>query len=584
MLRYLVIVFLFFCGSIYPQTKVNNIEFEGYEFFGYNDLINSMGLKKDLLFSKTQFEADLKSIREKYRTEGFLFAKIEDARVKYFADSSYADIYIKISEGDRVITGKITLEGNNSLSSERLKRVMSSKEGEVLNGNTLNNDLVSILNEYEKEGNLFAKAVIEDISVYNDNGGKKLSVKIRIIEENKIKINNIRITGNDVTDNVVITRELRINNDKTITRENLKAMKSRLEKLNIFERVDEPVIYTIKNKNESGLLINVTEGNTNTFDGVLGYVPPVSEGESGYFTGLVNLSFRNLFGTARRLDARWQQETKKTQELEIKYAEPYFFNLPLNLGIAFMQRLQDSSYTRRKFDLKGDIIITDKFTAGFSGGLDRVIPPDDSLLVFNVSDSRILYAGVDIKFDSRDNIFIPESGIVYRASYTYGNKKVYSRNPSNISGEKDYNLQRYSMDIDWYSSFAKRQSALVRFFIGQVTSAKLEDADFYKVGGIKNIRGYRDEQFRASIFTYGTIELRYSFSRRGFFSLFADPGYYYRPDDEPNSIPSQQGFLLGYGAGIRIETAIGIIGVNYAIPKGSGFLDGVIHFGLINEF
>ena len=140
------------------------------------------------------------------------------------------------------------------------------------------------------------------------------------------------------------------------------------------------------------------------------------------------------------------------------------------------------------------------------------------------------------------------------------------------------------MDIDVFFSFFKRQSLLIRFFAGQLVSGKLEDGDFYKVGGMKNVRGYREEQFRASKFTYGSVEMRYSFSRKGFASVFFDPGYYYRPADILNNITKQEGFIYGYGLGIRLETTIGVIGVSYAIAKEEGILDGKIHFGLINEF
>ena len=48
-------------------------------------------------------------------------------------------------------------------------------------------------------------------------------------------------------------------------------------------------------------MIRVQEGNTNTFDGVVGYMPGTGTGDEGYLTGLVSVSMRNLFGTARKL-------------------------------------------------------------------------------------------------------------------------------------------------------------------------------------------------------------------------------------------------------------------------------------------
>jgi len=561
------------------QTLVGTVMFEGNTVFSDNDLKGSMILKADKKFSEEQMSSDLKSIRERYRSSGYLNARISDVVKKFTSDSSYVDIKISITEGRPAIIGEINIRGNRTITTAEIKKKFETKTGGILDNNTLSNDIKALLEAYEKKGNLFTKAVIDEITL-DDETNPKIRIGITIKEESKIKIANVRIKGNEDTDDNVILRELRIKDDKTVTRESMSDMKFRLEKLNIFSSVEEPQIYTIQSRNESGLLITVKEGNTNTFDGILGYVPPVTEGEKGYFTGLVNLSFRNLFGTARRLDARWQQETKSTQELELKYSEPYFFGLPLNVSGGFLQRIQDTSYTHRKFDFKGDILVTDRFTLGFTAGIDRVIPPD-SAVVFTIADSRILYGGTEIRYDSRDNVYIPVSGIVYRVNYAYGDKKIYS---AQSVANQSFSLQRYSMDVDFYSSFFKRQSLLIRFFIGQVTSGKLEDADFYKVGGIKNVRGYREEQFRASKLTYGNIELRYAFSRKSFGHVFFDPGYYYRPPDEINNIPKQEGFIYGYGLGIRLETAIGIVGVSYAIGKGDGMLDGKIHFGLVNEF
>ena len=576
-------VFLF-ASNLNSQTLVGSVTFEGNSFFSDNDLRNSMVLKIDNPFLRDQFNADLKSIRSKYRDYGYLYAKISDSKTIFNTDSSFVDIKISLEEGKQVKLGEIILSGNKSLSTKEVLDRFETKVGDVLDYNVLNGDIKELLSEYEKRGSLFTTAYVEDVTVYDENANPKIRLKVSVKEQSKVKISNVRIKGNEDTKDIVILRELKINEAKTVTRDDLMNMKFRLERLNIFDVVENPMIYTLTNKNESGLLIKVKEGNTNTFDGIIGYVPPANDKESGYFTGLINLSFRNLFGTARRLDARWQQETKSIQELELKYNEPYFFGLPLNVGGGFLQRLQDSSYTRRKFDARGDILLTDKFTFGFTVGVDRIIPPEDSLAVFTVADSRVLYAGTEIRFDNRDNIFIPSKGIHYKATYVYGDKKVYNKAGSSNAAEQSYSLQRYSMDVDVYFSFFKRQSLLVRFFAGQVVSDRLEDADYYKVGGIKNIRGYREEQFRASRFTYGTIEMRYSFSRKSFAALFLDPGYYYRPDDFLNKIPKQEGFLLGYGLGIRIETAIGVIGVNYAIGKDDGMLDGKIHFGLINEF
>ena len=544
-----------------------------------------MVLKKDKLFNATQFQLDLISVRNKYKDDGFLLMAVNKTDLNFTTDSSLVDIKIFITEGKIVPVGKINFSGNEVLKDKELLKLMETRTGDILSGAKLNNDIKEILSAYEKKGLPFVKVKITDISLYRESDVTKLSLSLDIKEESRITIDKIKITGNDITNDKVILREIKLNKERTITKDNLEDIKARLDKLNIFERVDDPKIVKIKNSNSAELLVGVKEGNNNTFDGVLGYVPPANDQDKGYFTGLINLSFRNIFGTGRRIDARWSQQIRSTQELEFKYSEPYLLNLPLNLNFAFLQRIQDSTYTRRKFDLKGDILLSDKFTVSLIGSYDRIIPSSDSTRTFTIGDSRILSSGIELRYDSRDNIYVPMSGILYTLAYSYGDKKIYNADQLASYGyQQDYSIQRYSVDIDFYSSFFKRQSALIKLFAGEVKTDRLEDGDYFRIGGNKYIRGYREEQFLASTLVCSNIEFRYSLSRKGFFSVFYDFGYYLKPVDNINIIPKQEGFLYGYGIGMRVETGLGILGINYALGKGDGFLDGKINFGIINDF
>jgi len=569
----------------FSQAVVSSVKFEGNNFFSTNELNGAMVLKRDKNYNQNQFNLDLKSIRNRYRTSGYLDAKIKNARLEFDRDSTFVDITITIEEGEKILIGKIIFSGNQILKEKDVTAVFETKAGKVLDDNTLNNDIKALLALYESKGYPFAKAGIEDISVYEENKIRKLKISIAINELSKIQIDNVKISGNETTRDYVILRELKVNKDKKVTKESLDNMKERLDRLNIFEKVDEPKIYNSRNSKRTGLLINVKEGNTNTFDGIIGYVPPATDKEDGYLTGLVNVSFRNLFGTGRRIDAKWQQEVKATQELEFKYREPYFAGLPLDLNTSFAQRIQDTTYTKRKFDIKGDVLLTDKFTVTFIGGYDRVIPVDDSTRIFKIADSRILFSGFEVKYDSRDNIYIPGRGILFRTSYTYGDKKIFNLDKLQGFGfSGNFSLQKYTGELDVYYTLLKKQTNLLKFFAGEVVSDRIEDADYFRIGGNRNIRGYRDEQFLASKLMYSNIEPRYSLSRKSFFFTFFDFGYYYKKEDLANLIPEQEGFLYGFGAGIRIETALGIVGVSYALGKGDSFLDGKIHFGLINDF
>ncbi|HMS63770.1 MAG TPA: POTRA domain-containing protein [Ignavibacteria bacterium] len=572
-------------SSAVTQTKIASIDITGNDFLSASGILNLMVSKKEGNFKEDQFLIDLKTIRDKYKTSGFLYMKFEEENVKFNDDSSFADISLKINEGNQVEIGKIEIEGNLVVSDEEILKLFRTKISDNLNDNTLNNDILELLKLYESRELPFAKVRVKDVSVYKEGNTEKLKIELSVEENSRVQIEEVLIKGNETTKDYVIIRELKLDQNKTVTAKSLQDMKQRLDRLNIFEYIAEPKIYSVKKNEKSGLLIEVKEGNTNTFDGVIGYNPPNGTETSGYLTGLINVSFRNLFGTGRKIQARYMQEVKETQEIELAYLEPYFLQLPFNINFGFLQRIQDTAYTSRNLDFKGDLLYNDNFTISLLAGYNRVIPSDIINPSYYVADSQILFTGLELKYDSRDNIYIPEKGILGRTNYSYVNKTIY--NSDEVQGlfyDDSYAIQRYYIELDFYSSFASRQSLLLRIMGGEVNSDVLDETDYFRIGGIKYIRGYRYEQYLASRLAASNIELRYSISRKGFLLGFYDFGYYFRPEDSVNNFPEQSGFLYGYGLGIRIESGIGIIGVSYALGKDAGLLDGILNFGLVNDF
>lgn len=589
MTRIIFIAFflLIFTSKIFTQINVESITITGNDYLTRSEISNMMVTRKNNPLSIDQFMLDLKTIRERYKINGYLYMKFVGEPLKFSDDSAYADITLDISEGDVIDIGKINITGNKSISTEKILSEFETKEGDNLSDAKLNRDIIALLKIYEKSGLPFAKITVDDISIYKTGVPEKDMIKIdlNVIENTRITIDQVRIKGNETTKDYVITRELNLDENRTVDTESLLAIKEKLDRLNIFEYVSDPKVYSIKDKDESGLLIEVREGNTNTFDGILGYVPPVEGVSDGYLTGLVNISFRNLFGTARKIEAKYFQEVKETQELAFRYFEPYFFDLPLNLNLGFLQRIQDSTYTKRNLDLKGDFLFSEDFTISLVGGYERVIPSDNPNNTIVIADSRILSSGIQLNYDNRDNIFIPTKGFNYNTFYSYGSKKIFNAAQLQQYGYQDfYSIQRYYIDIEYYYSIIPRLTTLLNIFGGEVRSDKLEESDYFRIGGLNFIRGYRPDQFLASRLVSENFELRYSVSRKGFLFSFFDAGYYFRPYDEINNYPEQSGFLFGYGLGIRLETGLGVIGVGYALGKGDSILDGIINFGLINDF
>lgn len=564
--------------------RITKIEFEGNRFFSAGELQTFIASKEGSLFSNIQFDLDLKNIIKNYQDAGYMECRIDSISNEYNFDSTSVSLYISIQEGQQVLIGEVLFEGNRLFNTPYLNSIIESKPGRVLNSLKLNRDLIGLLELYENKGYTFASITVVDIAKYTAGDINKLRVRIKIDENEKIRIDNIIVEGNTSTKEEVIVREIRLGENNTVSKETLIEVKRRLENLGYFESVEQPRI--LKYKNSTVLQIKVKEGNTNTFDGILGYVPPSQNEDKGYFTGFVDLSIRNLFGTGRKVEAKFRKEIKTTQELELRYLEPWFLGYPLNINLGFLQRIEDSTYIKRNLSTKADALITKKFTLSALFNFERVIPTlTGTNNFFSIFDSRLLSAGVEVKFDSRDYVYNPLSGILYRTSYSVGQKKIY--NASAFEGQDiptDFTVQKGVVDLDFYYSFFRRQSSLIGLHGVEIRSPRFETADLFRLGGINSVRGYREGQFLASRTAWTNIELRYSLTRRSFAALFYDMGYYRRPADDFYNVPAQEGFLYGYGLGIRVETALGMFGVSYALGKGDSILEGKIHFGLVNDF
>jgi len=572
-----VIVFIAISVSVVlSQPKVSSIEFFGNDFFSKRELSELINTKINQPFNKLQFESDVRNILDNYFKNGYYNASVISTDFVTSEDSANVSIKINLSEGKKTEIGKIQIEGNKIASAAALRKIMLIKEGQTFDPSTLSTDISNLLDYYEARGFTFATITIQEILLYKENNSDKLSIKIKIDENERIKIDEVMIQGNTETKKEVVEREIPLSKDRRVSKEKMLEIKQKLENLGYFESVDVPKIY--QRKNSTVLGIKVREGNTNTIDGIIGYVPPSQNEDKGFITGQVNLSFRNLFGTGRRLDARFQKEIRTTQDLELKYLEPWFLNFPVNITFGVNQRVQDSTYTRLSLSGGATITVFRNFSLTVALLYDRIIPSEN----VSMFDSRILSSAAEIKYDSRDYIYNPTKGILYKSGYSAGQKRIFNFLLFNV--QNNFIIQKINADLDFYSSFFKRQTLLLGFHGAEVRSSKLELADYFRLGGLKTIRGYREEQFLCSRAAWSNVELRYSLSRRSFAAAFYDVGYYIKPEDEILISPKQEGLLFGYGIGIRVETSLGQFGVSYALGKGDSILEGKLHFGIINDF
>jgi outer membrane protein assembly factor BamA len=551
---------------------IRSIRVEGNTVFSQREISGWLTTKPTSQFSFSALATDRQAIEVRYRDEGYLAAVVETRCAWPAGDSSAVEITISVDEGRRTVLGGLTFSGQSALSGSLLEREMDLRIGEPLSAAALEAGVGRILTRYESSGYPFARCSVADIRAAGTLPADSLTVNVSIEEGDRVTIEEIEVDGLTDTDPGVVVRETRMTMGELYDAARVQAIRERLQRLNIFASVSDPQLYLRGGR--GGLRIGVEEGRTSTFDGVIGYVPPAGTGSTGYVTGLVSVSMRNLFGTGRRLAARWQRTDRSTQELTVRYTEPWVFAVPLNMegGLFFWQ--QDSAYVHTRWDLKAELMLTEKLSVSGLLVSDRVIPSAD-VPVARAARSVTLSAGGEVLYDLRDDPLSPTTGGRYRADYLYGRK-----NNDTISAT----MQRFGVDLQFYLSTFSRQVAALEFHGRRVAGALVDESDLFRLGGFRTLRGYREDQFLGSLVGWVNLEYRLLLARRSYVFAFSDLGYYQRPADVARGIEGSEGTGIGYGVGVRVESPLGIIGVSLALGKGDTIGMAKVHVGLINEF
>jgi len=569
-------------SALATPTMIRTIALTGNTVFSEREILEWMASQPSRGYSETILQNDFTTIAERYRELGYLNLEIRPFGVSYSADSSFVDLTLDIHEGRRTVLGEILLIGNDRLSSREILEQFTLRPGNPLDASLLERDIHTLLNRYERLGYPFARCFIHALEERHGRETDYVDLTLRLEEGPQLLIDEVRVEGNTETDPSVVIRETRLAMGEVYNPAKVDRIQQRLRRLNIFSDVSEPELYLRGEK--GGLLIRVKEGNTNTFDGIIGYIPGSTPQESGYLMGLAAVSMRNLFGTGRKLSFRWQREDRFSQELAVRYIEPWIFGVPANVGGGFLQRRQDTSYVRRVLDLKGDLMLSEELSVGLQLGSESVIPAAERTTnpVFRSSTSTI---GLEVLYDTRNDTHSPTAGARYRTDFQYGSKRIRNVPPALASRvSSSVVIRRLTLDLDFFLTVFRRQVVAVGLHGRELQSGQLEESEMYRFGGTHTLRGYRENQFLGSRVAWSNAEYRFLLAQRSFLFGFVDTGYYFRPAEELRSIPQTDGFRYGYGTGVQVESPLGIMRVSFALGQGDSFTDGKVHFGLINEF
>jgi outer membrane protein insertion porin family len=490
------------------KVKIKKITFEG------NDKIKSSKLRKAMkntkqknlirLFKRSKYieedyKEDLVSLIDKYKENGYRDARIISDSIIYLDDKNIS-LNIKLEEGEQYTFGDISFVGNTVYTDKQLSALLGINKGDTYNGvelreriaNTENPDADDLTNAYQNYGYMFS--TINPVEVSAE--GNVIDMEIRISEGKPAYFNNVTVSGNDVTNDKVIYRELRTRPGELYRKSNIIRTIRELGQLGFFDA--QQLTPDIKNPNPvDGTLdidYKVVEQGSSQIQLQGGY-------GGGGFIGTLGLSFNNFAikdifdkeaytpvprGDGQSLALRLQA-SQFFQTYSFSFSEPWLGGkkpFQLSTSISHSRQFLFNPQSRRadrsrRFNITG-------LTVGLS---TRLTKPDDYFLL----SQALSYQHYDLQ-NYNTGLFTFGDGTSNNLSYTIGLSRnnlytdpIYPTGGSNFSASFKFSFPYSLVNGVDYKALREERDQLdptdpedfAR--IGEIDQERFNWLEFYKI-------------------------------------------------------------------------------------------------------
>jgi outer membrane protein insertion porin family len=326
------------------KVRINKVIFEGNTAFSDKKLrkflkktrqrrwYNLFGSRK---FLQDKYDEDKQTLVEKMQDKGYRDAEVIKDSV-WKNDDQTVNVKIKVYEGHKYYFGNIKWSGNARYPSELLNKLLRVKKGDVfseeelnkrLQGPTPNNDDVSTL--YLDGGYLTYNADPVQTKIYNDT----VDLDIRIYEGPQYTISRVDVKGNDVTNDKVVRREIRVKPGQKFSKELLIRSTREIGQLGNFdEQKIEPKPTNINPADGTvDIIFNVVEKPSDQIELSGGFGGGQIVGTLGLTFN--NFSLKNIFhlkdykplpkGDGQKLSIRGQSSGRTYQNYSFTFSEPW---------------------------------------------------------------------------------------------------------------------------------------------------------------------------------------------------------------------------------------------------------------------
>ena len=345
-----------------PTVKVGKITFDGNENLSARVLRDAMVNTKPIgiphsiilenLFARTfdasKLDEDTERVRQAYRDRGYFMAETGEAQthvrdsggLNWFtlrpSNGKRIDIMIPIEEGERYRLGGITFSGVDTKiwNVRALRAQFAQKDGEWFNATDFGKGLKALQKAFGSQGYI---NMVANPTPRRDDAKHLVYWDVGIDQGKQFYVSRIEFTGNTVTRDKVIRRELLLQEGQVYSQQSWEMSILRLNQLGYFDVLkadDDTETHQDADAGTVDLLLKVKEKGKNSI-GLNGGI----SGLSGTFVGL-NYETNNFLGLGETLSAN-ANIGDLARNVSFGFNEPYLRNKPISVGAEVFDRKFD---------------------------------------------------------------------------------------------------------------------------------------------------------------------------------------------------------------------------------------------------
>jgi outer membrane protein insertion porin family len=356
-----------------------------------------------------QLEYDAHRVKNTYMEHGYLDAEVSKPLMRVDFGSYNAKVDYQIKEGVQYRVGTIGITQKiDGLNSEDLKDILLLKEGKIFNIKRMRKDIKKLEEAVGNFGFAYVKVAPQ---MHKDPEKKIINLNYVIQPGAPVTIQDVIISGNDVTKDRVIRRYLYLAPGDKFNATDLKDSKNALGRTGFFENVD--IQSQRISEDKINLLVKVKEASTGTISAGGGY---------GSYEGLMvnaSISDQNFFGTGINTTLGFEI-SKISKNANLSFVNPKVWDSMYSLGISFYKR--DYEYIDYTQDQTGaSVNVGREFLRHFYGSVgigyvDNQSTVNDSfdstLGVFYNDQYEKISGFASVKFDNTDDFYLPREGFI----------------------------------------------------------------------------------------------------------------------------------------------------------------------------